>query len=117
MGIVDINTLFLGIKPTYLVKDHSDVLTKYSEVGVIRMLDFLIDDIYVEFSGLIFQQTVGIPMGTNCAKRPGTVWFCDEYALESSHHPRNPYESYHRFAPYIQLNRGKSGLRIIIIFF
>ena len=41
--------------------------TKYYEVDVIRMLDFLIDNIYVEFSGLIFQQTVDIPMGTKCA--------------------------------------------------
>ena len=31
------------------------------------MLEFLIDNIFVEFGGLIFQQTVGIPMGTNCA--------------------------------------------------
>ena len=31
------------------------------------MLDFLIDNIFVEFGGLIFQQTIGIPMGTNCA--------------------------------------------------
>ena len=31
------------------------------------MLDFLIDNIYVEFGGEIYQQVVGIPMGTNCA--------------------------------------------------
>ena len=31
------------------------------------MINFLIDNIYVEFGGQIFQQTVGIPMGTNCA--------------------------------------------------
>ena len=31
------------------------------------MLDFLIDNIYVEFGGQIFQQVIGIPMGTNCA--------------------------------------------------
>ena len=31
------------------------------------MLDFLIDNIFVEFVGRIFQQTIGIPMGTNCA--------------------------------------------------
>ena len=31
------------------------------------MLDFLIDNIFVEFGGRIFQQTIGIPMGTNCA--------------------------------------------------
>lgn len=31
------------------------------------MLDFLIDNIFVTFGGRVFQQTVGIPMGTNCA--------------------------------------------------
>ena len=31
------------------------------------MLDFLIDNIFVFFGGRVFQQTVGIPMGTNCA--------------------------------------------------
>ena len=31
------------------------------------MLEFLIDNIFVFFGGRVFQQTVGIPMGTNCA--------------------------------------------------
>jgi hypothetical protein len=31
------------------------------------MLEFLIDNIFVMFGGRVFQQTVGIPMGTNCA--------------------------------------------------
>ena len=31
------------------------------------MLEFLVDNIFVEFGGQIFQQTIGIPMGTNCA--------------------------------------------------
>ena len=31
------------------------------------MLDFLVDNIFVVFAGKIFQQIVGIPMGTNCA--------------------------------------------------
>jgi len=31
------------------------------------MLVFLIDNIFVIFGGRVFQQTVGIPMGTNCA--------------------------------------------------
>ena len=30
------------------------------------MLEYLIDTIFVEFDGRIFQQTIGIPMGTNC---------------------------------------------------
>ena len=31
------------------------------------MLNFLIDNIFVVFGGMVFQQTIGIPMGTNCA--------------------------------------------------
>ena len=31
------------------------------------MIEFLVDNIYVRFGGQLFQQTVGIPMGTNCA--------------------------------------------------
>ena len=31
------------------------------------MLYFLIDNIFVVFGGTMFQQTIGIPMGNNCA--------------------------------------------------
>ena len=31
------------------------------------MLEVLIDNIFSMFGGSVFQQTVGIPMGTNCA--------------------------------------------------
>jgi hypothetical protein len=31
------------------------------------LLTFLIDNIFVMFGGHVSQQTVGIPMGTNCA--------------------------------------------------
>ena len=34
---------------------------------MISMLEFLIDNIFVSFGGILFQQVVGIPMGTNCA--------------------------------------------------
>ena len=33
----------------------------------ITIVEFLIDNIFVIFGGCVFQQTVGIPMGTNCA--------------------------------------------------
>ena len=39
---------------------------KYSDADVIKMLEYLIDNIFVEFGGRIFQQTIGIPMDTNC---------------------------------------------------
>jgi hypothetical protein len=32
-----------------------------------RLLEFFIDNIFVLFGGCVFQQTVGIPMGTSCA--------------------------------------------------
>ena len=38
----------------------------FSETDIINMLEFLIDNIFVIFGGRVFQQTVGIAMGTNC---------------------------------------------------
>ena len=52
---------------TYFVQNHSEAKNKYTEDDVVRMLEFLIDNIYVEYGGLVFQQVIGIPMGTNCA--------------------------------------------------
>ncbi|KAK3085568.1 hypothetical protein FSP39_005430 [Pinctada imbricata] len=52
---------------TYFVKEKSDSENKYTERDIIQMLNFLIDNIFVVFGGKVFQQIVGIPMGTNCA--------------------------------------------------
>ena len=57
----------IGYKDTYFVRNHSDAPQKYSDADVIKMLEYLIENIFVEFGGRIFQQTIGIPMGTNCA--------------------------------------------------
>ena len=46
---------------------HSEGDVLYSEDDIIKMLEFLVDNIFVVFAGKVFQQTVGIPMGTNCA--------------------------------------------------
>ena len=59
--------LVLGHEETYFVKEHSDSKCKYSEDDIIKMLEFLVDNIFVVFARKVFQQTVGIPMGTNCA--------------------------------------------------
>ena len=56
----------IGYKDTYFVRDHSDAPQKYSDADVIKMLEYLIDNIFVELGGRIFQQTIDIPMGTNC---------------------------------------------------
>ena len=60
--------LFLCHEESYFVKEHSDSKHKYSEDDIIKMLEFLVDNIcFVVFVGKVFQQIVGIPMGTNCA--------------------------------------------------
>ena len=57
----------IGYKDAYFVRDHSDAPQKFSDADVIKTLEYLIDNIFVEFGGRIFQQTIGIPMCTNCA--------------------------------------------------
>ena len=58
----------LGRDRSYFVKkNHSDSTKKFSETDFINMLEFLIDNKFAMFGGRVFQQTVGIPMGTNCA--------------------------------------------------
>jgi hypothetical protein len=52
---------------TYIVLHDSDSTRNYSEVDIKEMLGFLIDNIFVVFGNNVFKQTVGIPMGTNCA--------------------------------------------------
>jgi hypothetical protein len=42
---------------------------------VISMLEFLIDNIFVFFGGKLFQQVVGIPMGTNCAPLLADIFY------------------------------------------
>ena len=59
--------LALEHEETYFVKEHSDFKNKYSEDDIIKMLEFLIDNIFVVFARKVFQQTVAIPMVTNCA--------------------------------------------------
>jgi hypothetical protein len=57
----------LGRDRSYFVKHHSDSTKRFSETDIFNMLEFLIDNIFGMFGGRVFQQTVGIPMGTNCA--------------------------------------------------
>jgi hypothetical protein len=57
----------LSYNSTYLSNKIQKGKTCYSEEQVISMLEFLIDNIFVSIGGALFQQVVGIPMGTNCA--------------------------------------------------
>ena len=59
--------LLLGREGPYFGREHSDSKSKYPEEDIIRMLEFLVDNIFMVFAGKVFQQIICIPMGTNCA--------------------------------------------------
>ena len=47
--------------------NHSESAKKFSKADIIKMLQFFfINNIFVLYGGRIFQQTVGIPLDTNC---------------------------------------------------
>ena len=39
----------------------------YTADNICKMIEFLIDNIFVQFGGRLFHQVIGIPMRTNCA--------------------------------------------------
>ena len=55
----------LGHDETYIVKEHSYSKNKYSEDDIIKMPEFLADNMFVVIAGKVFKQTDGIPMGSN----------------------------------------------------
>ena len=71
----------LGYADIYFVQGHSDVSQKYSEADVVKILEYLIDSMFMEFSRRIIQQTIDIPMGTNCVPLP-TDLFLYSYEAE-----------------------------------
>ena len=46
----------------YFVREHTACANKYIEGNILRMLDILINNIFVEFGGRVFQQNLEIPM-------------------------------------------------------
>ena len=68
--------LVLGREGPYFVKEYSDSKNKYTEDDIIIMLAFLVDNIFVVFGGKVFQQIVGIPMGTKCAPLLTDIFLC-----------------------------------------
>jgi hypothetical protein len=51
----------------FVKKNHSDSIKKCSESDIINMLEFLIDNIFVLFGGRVFEQKVGMLIGSNHA--------------------------------------------------
>ena len=57
----------VGRNKSYFTSDPLNGDNKYTANDICKMVEFLVDNIYVRFGGQLFQQMVGIPMGTNCA--------------------------------------------------
>ena len=57
----------VGRNKSYFTSDPLNGDNKYTANDLCKMIEFLVDNIYVRFGGQLFRQMVGIPMGTNCA--------------------------------------------------
>ena len=57
----------VGRNKSYFTSDPLNGENKYTANHICKMIEFLMDNIYVRFCGQLFQQMVGIPIGTNCA--------------------------------------------------
>ena len=68
--------MVLDREEPYFVKEHSYSKNKYTEEDIIKMLEFLVDNIFVVVAGKVFQQIIGIPMSTNCAPLLADIFLC-----------------------------------------
>ena len=75
--------LIMGHEVAYFGKEHSDSKSKCSEDDIIKVLEFLVDNMFVVFAGKGFKQIVGIPMQTNCASFLADIFLCS-YEAEGS---------------------------------
>ena len=57
----------VGRNKSHFTSDPLNGDNKYTANDICKMIEFLMDNIYVRFGGQLFRQMVGIPMGTNCA--------------------------------------------------
>ena len=66
MEVTDIPTLKLRVERGYFIETidpGGDNL--FTADQICRMVEFLIDNIFVKFGGCLFRQVIGIPVGTN----------------------------------------------------
>ena len=48
----------------------------YTADNICKMIELLIDNIFVQFGGCLFHQVTGIPMGTNCVPLLADLFLC-----------------------------------------
>ena len=57
----------VGRNESYFTSDPLSGDNKCTPNDICKMIEFLVDNIYVRFGGQFFRQMIGIPMGTDCA--------------------------------------------------
>ena len=57
----------VGRNKSYFTSDPLNGDNKYTANDICKVIEFLVDNIYIRFGGQLFRKMVGIPMGTNCA--------------------------------------------------
>ena len=69
----------VGRNKSYFTSDPLNGDNKYTANDICKMIEFLVNNIY-RFGGQLFRQTIGIPMGTNCAPLSANLFL---YSYES----------------------------------
>ena len=72
----DIFPFKVGRNKSYFTNDPLNDDNKYTANDICKMSEFMVDNMYVKFGGQLFPQTVGIPMGTNCAPLLADLFPC-----------------------------------------
>ena len=65
-GDVRYTHIKIGRNKSYFTNDPLNGDNKYSANDICKMIEFLVDNIHVRIGEQLFQQMVGVPMGTNC---------------------------------------------------
>ena len=66
-GAIRYNHIKVGRNKSYFTSDPSNGDNKYTANDICKIIEFLVDNLFVRFGRQLFRQMIGIPMGTNCA--------------------------------------------------
>ena len=96
---------------------------KYTANDICKMIEFLVDNIYVRFGGQVFRQMIGSPLGTNCTPLLADLFlysseseFLDKFIKEGKRKLARKFSlSYHYIDDLISFN--KKNLRSSFLIF
>ena len=60
---------------TFFTNEETSAGKKYDETLICQMIDFLMDNIYINIGNHLFWQCIGIPLGTDCAPLLANLFF------------------------------------------